>query len=176
MDDNFQDDDGLAWVNGIPRREFMWIPIHSPKPAAPVMATLLAGDLHSILIHHYKGRTVPHLRDSSLCEPCQAHFPTRGKIYLAGWIQERDRMVLIELTPNSVDEWRAKNNKPDPPFRRGFEIRVWRRGKNNNAPVVFDLYPGKLREEQLPPPFNVKKALKHIWDGDGKKPREKEAG
>lgn len=173
MDNPFLDTDELAWVNGVPRATHMWIPIASPKPGAPLSLIILDNELHSILTHHFMGRTVPHKRDAAMCEPCKHGFPTRGKVYLPGWLPGPDRKFCIEITPNSIDEYTKLHKKDQPPFQRGWEIRLWRRGKANNSPVVFDLFPSKLREEQLPPPFDVKAALKHIWEGKSKKaPRD----
>jgi len=52
---------------------------------------------------------------------------------------------------------------PDGPSVRGKSVIVTRIGKHKNAPVRVEFTSTSLYEDQLPEPFDVRRALERLW-------------
>lgn len=159
--------DNVQWTSEVPRDDSLFIPIMSALTAGPQTFALLTGDLVGVWVHWLDNRTIPCVRSSVVECVCERRdCCRRWKGYLAGWEPRFCRKVLIEVTAEAIrlSNWGDFANIN----LRGRVVRLSRRGKNRSAPVVFEVTSAVLDETALPPSFDVRSALNHVWRGQAR--------
>lgn len=135
--------------------------VYSAKPGYPVNAVIVCPSLVGCLVHFFDKRTRPHIEPRENCEGCQRRCDTRWKGYLGCWDRGKGRLCFAEVTKEAYERCNGFQDYKDK--LRGMCINLTRNGESRNAKVTarLSLYAGK--PDELPPPFDLQRALEHLW-------------
>lgn len=144
------------------------IHVLSPRSNQRMAAVSLSSRPVLTVTHHYRGRTIPHLKDASKCLGCKNKLPKRYKGYLAGLYGAQLR--LIEFTHQAWVDNAFLLEDPTVDLR-GKWITL-SRGKSPRGAVKMTIeeMPLAYADKALPIAFDIKQALLRIWNGESRQP------
>lgn len=109
--------------------------------------------------HFYLGRTQPCVEGG--CHMCSPKAPRRWYGWLAGFDVARRDKVIVEVPPGVALQLKAYREHVG--NLRGHVVRLSRRNKKENGPVVGQFTSGKFAAEFLPPAPDVIAVLMRMW-------------
>jgi hypothetical protein len=154
--------DEVRWGDLPPADAPEWVQVLRPGPRDPVGAIVTSTALEIVYAHWCGERSQPCTQPTGRCAGCRAGLRATKKGYLGAYQSRRQRNVILELTEHAMCHL--------PPFTaaqgfswRGWGVRLYRTNSKRNASVAADLQflPDSL--ENLPAPFDVRKALVYLW-------------
>jgi hypothetical protein len=140
-----------------------FIPIFRAPETGTVRAVVVCPDLIGCWVH-WAPKTLPCLGDKDACPLCDARIPKRWVGYLGCWLPESDRLVLLEVTRDAALACPELDDGLLPDLI-GWRVSLSRAAPTKSGRVVIQ-FEGQVDDLcSLPPPFDVKEVLRHVWAG-----------
>lgn len=158
--------DPTPWFSDIPPLPPSLVPILTPQGGASVIAILLKDIAVCRYVHWRHERTVPCAGFAVHCDHCLAYAPKKLKGWISAWLPDCSRHCLVEMTHAAMVA-ATPDTLLNPPFKRGWRIRVSRYGEGKRARTKIDLSPTDIDPDTLPEPLDERRQLEQIWAGNG---------
>ena len=140
------------------------IPIDRCGAQSSMQYIVLSREVIGCMLHFFRGRSIPCLMPSEgWCDACtdpKGNEP-RWRGYLCCWRVHFNTFHLLELTPPCMTTVASFIEGHE--HLRGAIIRLERPSGKANGRIVCQLEKTNVRENTLPPAFDVRDALERIW-------------
>jgi hypothetical protein len=122
---------------------------------------ILSPDYLGRFIHYWGGRSMPHIEPN--CPACRDGNDKRRTFWVAAWSMKTNYQAILEITDAaiaSLDEYIHRYKT-----LRGAEVTAMRKGGRENGRLIVLLKPASIIEAAIPPNFDFRKELEHMWCG-----------
>lgn len=128
---------------------------------SPITGIITTPDLIGTMTHFVNHRTIP-CQGAPHCDFCDTGHSRRWHGYVGLLIYTTQEHVIFEITAKACDP--LKNYALVHQTLRACALRAYRPSKRTNGRVILETKPVDELRVRIPPPFNVRQVLCHIWN------------
>lgn len=165
--------DSPLWDRTPPKGTGRYVPIVRAPERGALPLVVVGQDVVGIWVHWSGQHLLPCMGDPNGCRHCREKHGRKWMGYLAVWLEETDRVAILEIPSTAARECPHLERGVLPDLR-GWRIVVDRHKPGKRGRIRVQFVRDCLQELPIPPIFDVKPHLMRLWDGGERRETRKE--